>query len=99
MAIQRAWINGMPLSQAGKIVMSRCSCNCCERWNAFADKHYRPLITENRRLHGLIGLLYEYKALVQIGSAEAVGEAEARIKKAEDSDSTPKCGAREPKHA
>jgi len=31
-----------------------CGCNCCKRWNAFADKHYRPLIAENSRLNALL---------------------------------------------
>lgn len=44
------------------------------------------LRVEGKRLHGLIGLLYEYKAMVAIGSAEAIGEAEARLAAKERSD-------------
>jgi len=33
---------------------SMCGCGCCKRWNAFADEHYRPLITENKVLRKLV---------------------------------------------
>ncbi len=57
---------------------------------------------EVRRLHNLVGALYEYKGLVEIGSAEAIGEAEARISEAESTVSgspTPKSKSQEKRFA
>lgn len=46
---------------------------------------------EIKRLRGIIGLFCEYRGLVHIGSAEAIGEAEDRLDEGLQSDPIEKC--------